>query len=332
MSSGLFYDLGSSFLAPRRAREDEAREVVGKTRGLAEVWERLNSRGLVSDDLFQSDRRMFSSNPLTQNGWYPRDPTLLCERHPDSVEAAITIASDAAGVARAESITTEWYGLFEGRGPEAKRLLGIVWRVLPSGSERWRLFPYFFDDLYRFGTAAERALVSLYNPSRVVANWTMCPTVVYRGDDPALNPGGAVYGDLGTTVNEVAERYRRAVEDLTRGLDSQGGIAAPGRGAAPQVDSLEASIRSAIFVEAASRSARVTMAMGNIRFRSRPLRVGSAISEVPNHYVALLDLYATGYGLSGVLPVGNDGDWVVLCARAADSSKMPAGSTTRRRR
>lgn len=139
-------ELGANLLRPTAANADAARSAAGRTRSPREAWERMSARGLIPDDWVQSADRRFAGYPWRPK-WIdfstfwgdsvaPRQPKAAVSESPACVEAAVTIAGDAGGVALAEASAKEMHWRFSRLMP-LPRMSGFTWVVLPKRSGSW---------------------------------------------------------------------------------------------------------------------------------------------------------------------------------------------------
>jgi hypothetical protein len=95
--------LAAHLASPRRPHLAEARAVVaGATTG-EEAWHRLFERGLIPGELFRSSERSFAV-ANTERSTAAAVHQLELRTSPATVDAAVTIASDVAGVLEAERL------------------------------------------------------------------------------------------------------------------------------------------------------------------------------------------------------------------------------------
>lgn len=95
--------LGARLATPRRLRLAEARAAVeGATTG-EEAWQRLFERGLLPDELVRSSERSFAV-ANTERSTAAAVEQLDLRAAPATVDAAVTLASDAAGMLETERL------------------------------------------------------------------------------------------------------------------------------------------------------------------------------------------------------------------------------------
>ncbi len=96
--------VGSRLASPPRPKLAEARAAVeGATSG-AEAWQRLFERGLIPEALYRSPARRFAVANTERTTSTAGSDRLELHAAPATIEAAVTLASDAAGVLEAERL------------------------------------------------------------------------------------------------------------------------------------------------------------------------------------------------------------------------------------
>lgn len=141
--------LGAQLASPPRPKLAAARGAVeGATSG-EEAWQRLFERGFVSDELFRSSTRFFAVANTERTTATAHGDRLELREVPATVEAAVTLASDAAGVLEAERLA---------RGLRARL---VPWGAKAVDRIEWIVLTHRIGFSFRQGPALNCALYSL---------------------------------------------------------------------------------------------------------------------------------------------------------------------------
>jgi hypothetical protein len=90
-------------MSPRRRRLADAHATVEETSTGEEAWQRLHERGLIPDELFRSSERSFAV-ANTERRTAAAVDGLDLRAAPATVDAAVTLASDAEGILETERL------------------------------------------------------------------------------------------------------------------------------------------------------------------------------------------------------------------------------------
>lgn len=334
-----FYGLGEALLRPAAPRRREAREAAGRTRSAREAWERLSARGLIPDRWVDDEAMRHAAEPFRQDedgygGW--RSPPL--SPFPPSVEAAVTLASDAAGVAAAEQFGKEWYWRMR-RTFKSRPYAGSLWRVLPMASPLW----------VRHVTSLGPSLVVSATGSALRASGANPMLAWSYPGDHAVPPEVAVaMGAVRDAVQAAADGYndarhggRKAWSDVSETAwwryqfepDSGGTAGFPATVIGVTANVIAGAV---MFDRASALGGRV---LGSDGGPSDPffvraiadgnVSVGEWLDTMQNPYAPLLDILERGY-FPGGFHSDSSGTRVVLMAAALDDRNMPRSSYGKR--
>lgn len=294
-----FSSVGGNLLSPPTRDPSAAADAAGASRSVASVWERMSARGVIPDDWVQSDARRFSLEP-----WRPLSRAdgsrARWSQTPPTVEAAVTIASDVAGVTRAEQSAREWHW----RLAPFLRLSpfgGVVWRVLRVTPGARDLWPTVASGHPLACGVSRAALVSM------LLALGASPDLQWSSENDPRLPA------------EVAGSMRRASAAIRA---AEGARAARLAG---ESDMMILAIDAVIFFDDASRLG------GRVHSESRgtsskffddavaygAVAVGDRLSSIPNPHAPALDILANGY-LPGQFHEMEGRSWAVLCAPAVE--------------
>jgi hypothetical protein len=141
--------LGARLASPLQPKLAEARGAVeGATSG-EEAWRRLFEQGLVSDELYRSSVRGFAVANTERTTATAHGDRLDLHEVPATVEAAVTLASDAAGVLEAERLA------------RVLRTRLVPWRAKAVDRIEWIVLTHRIAFSFRQGPALNCALYSL---------------------------------------------------------------------------------------------------------------------------------------------------------------------------
>lgn len=322
-------DVGARLMLPDRPAEAEARGAAGKTRDAKAVWERMSSRGIIPDEWVQSPRRRFVREPWRAESHEPaagRRPDWELSEYPTAAEAAVTLASDAAGVAAAEAAAAEWHWRAS-RAMRMRPFAGVVWRVLPRVCGLW------FNALASSNFAADLAMTcsgSIAQHAGVEPDGLWRSVLARRSSGGPSAPHGPPFGSAGAAAREAVATLAGAVERrFGDGAEASEDywVGATGGSVPPYVrlpcytaiSAMHAADACVLFDEASRTGVVATQCVGPFirsKLDSRPF------AEFANPAAPLLDVYARGYAPQSFYQ--RDGRcWAVLIAEAADESRMP---------
>ncbi len=304
----LFRGVGRNFLRPERRREDEVRAIVGATRSVVEVWERLSTRGVLPHRWLDEPARSFLREPFATYGTRGLGNAVAnAMPRPPSVEAAVTMASDVPGVERAEEAVRTWH-VRQKQFFDLPPLRGFVWRVLP---------------------------VNAIHPAQDIASMDhyLMPAVGL-----AVGRMGGIedlYAVDATQLPPEIAAWKSPYDVAGRAVVS-GRMSAPGRARSvsepigQQVDPQE----HAVFwyaVNAAIQTDRFAHAqrLGAVldpQERLPRLRKSTPLADLYNPFAPLLDVYAAGYVFQRLYRSGygaNQELRAILVAPAANPDRLP---------
>lgn len=157
--------LGRGMFRPSSSGRQAAIDAAASTRRVDEVWERFSVRDIIPTEWVNDGRRLFAREPAPSNFFRdddrsrPSSPSIELRDFPTCVEAAVTIASDVAGVLRAERSAQEWYW----RWSTMRRMpqfAGVIWRVLPRHSSL--IWMDYDERELRLADACKRGMHAVY--------------------------------------------------------------------------------------------------------------------------------------------------------------------------
>lgn len=141
--------LAAQLAQPRRPRLEEARAAAQGEESGERAWQHLFDHGLIPVELFRSPHRRFAVVNTERRPAAAGDNNLeLCEA-PSTVEAAVTLASDAAGVLEAERLA------------RAVRSQLVAWGGEPARRIDWVIVTHQIPFTFRQTPAFNCALYSL---------------------------------------------------------------------------------------------------------------------------------------------------------------------------
>lgn len=136
-------ELGRRFLSPERPQLDRARAVASRFRrqnvDARAAWEAMIGEGLLPMSFADDPARRFVQEPVDQGMLESNSMRLLAA--PQTVEAAVTVASDLEGVVAAEAAGAEWLARLHSferpararsGGGDHDGAEGVAWRILPN--------------------------------------------------------------------------------------------------------------------------------------------------------------------------------------------------------
>ena len=294
-------ELGRRFLSPERPQLDRARAVASRFRrqnaDARAAWEAMIGEGLLPMSFADDPARRFMQEPVDQSMLESTSLRLLAA--PQTVEAAVTVASDLDGILAAEEAGAEWLKrLHTFERPDRARWArrdhdgaeGVAWRILPNV---W--------DIARLVDTASVLVVALAKASMVLQT---------RAEEDAFIEG-------------VTERWPNAGRRLRAHINARENPSAPapeepeGEDEIPRIGvvlALEA-LRAALLWSAASR---LDLRASASVFWSARVRYGSfRIAEEPDPHEALLAVLWRGY-----LVQRPSGGFLVLAGRPSDPQRM----------
>jgi hypothetical protein len=141
--------LGSRLSHPQRPRVAEARAAVHDAATGDQAWQRLYEHGLLAGDLLRSPTRRFAVVDTERRPAAAGDDQLDAREAPATVDAAVTLASDAANVLEAEQLA------------RTLRTRLVPWGAHPVERIEWIVVTHRIPFSFRQGPAFNCALYSL---------------------------------------------------------------------------------------------------------------------------------------------------------------------------
>ena len=141
--------LGAQLANPRRPRLAEARAAAEGASSGAEAWQRMVERGLVPEELARSPHRLFAVANTERSAATATGDRLELHPAPPTVEAAVTLAADAANALEAERLARTL----------RERL--VPWGAKTAERIEWVLLTHRIPFSFRQGSALNIAMYSL---------------------------------------------------------------------------------------------------------------------------------------------------------------------------
>ncbi len=145
LDPNLFKALGRACLRPRRAHIKKVRGLDRHVESPEEIWEAAATRGLIPTSWSEDPARRFTTEP---SRWVRDAWRKYLSATPTDRLAALTLAADAKGVARAELSAREWHARRKPFGQEGT-FAGVIWRVRPERNRDglWVPWDYGVDEI-----------------------------------------------------------------------------------------------------------------------------------------------------------------------------------------